>query len=98
MGARIGGVLDRMVCDSPLVRSLGEADKPAMEFDDIVLRGCVGPGFVRDLIHRAGNFAAMGDVAGCALGGDSSIDRLSLQACPLSRIKKQISTIVIQNQ
>lgn len=73
MGARGGGVFDRMVFHSSLAQSLGEADESAMELDDIVLRGCAGSGFVCDLVHRAWNFAAMGGVAGCALGGDSSV-------------------------
>lgn len=88
MGSWIGGVFDFMVCHSSLAQSLGEADESAMEFDDIVLRGFLGSGFVCDLIHRAGGVVAMGCIARCALGGDSSMNQLLLRAsfvCGLRR-------------
>lgn len=74
MGAWGGGVCDCMDDHSSLAQSLGQADESAMEFDDIVLRGFVGSGFVRDLIHRAGGVAKLGDVERCAVGGDPSIN------------------------
>ena len=59
-----------------------------MESDDFIMCGFVSSGFICDLVHRARGVAAMGDVAGRALGGDSLINLLRLRAsfvCGLRR-------------